>query len=266
MSIPFSYLDDKQQPIGYSMDLCAAIVEEVKKELDLAQLARDVQALRAEIAGPRRGSAASNQPVGLAWMTVKWHSLAIASAEHLPFTVQFVAGRDSSAGSGEIPTIEELDGRAARIDPKMPRLLELRSTLALARGDHGRALTEAMAMGIPIAATNVNGVPELVIHGQTGLLSMPREPAQLAANIVWLLEHPGEAQAMTAKAIQAWLTVLDPVPARTIVIFTTTEDSADLFGQYDGPFRSRCKTIAFTNQGLAQVFAERARQIATAEC
>jgi DNA polymerase III delta prime subunit len=70
---------------------------------------------------------------------------------------------------------------------------------------------------------------------------------------------------MTAKAVQAWLTVLDPVPARTIVIFTTTEDSADLFGQFDGPFRSRCKTIAFTNQGLAQVFAERARTIALAE-
>lgn len=38
-SIPFSYLDDKQQPIGYSMDLCAAVVEEVKKEIGAAQLA-----------------------------------------------------------------------------------------------------------------------------------------------------------------------------------------------------------------------------------
>jgi glutamate/aspartate transport system substrate-binding protein len=38
-SIPFSYLDEKQQPIGYSMDICAAIVEEVKKELGVAQLA-----------------------------------------------------------------------------------------------------------------------------------------------------------------------------------------------------------------------------------
>ena len=37
-SIPFSYLDDKQQPIGYSMDICAAVVEEVKKELGLATL------------------------------------------------------------------------------------------------------------------------------------------------------------------------------------------------------------------------------------
>ena len=37
-SIPFSYLDEKQQAIGYSMDLCAAIVEEVKKELALPAL------------------------------------------------------------------------------------------------------------------------------------------------------------------------------------------------------------------------------------
>ena len=38
-SIPFSYLDDKQQAIGYSIDLCMAIVEEVKKELMMPTLA-----------------------------------------------------------------------------------------------------------------------------------------------------------------------------------------------------------------------------------
>ncbi|QJR11389.1 Glutamate/aspartate import solute-binding protein [Usitatibacter rugosus] len=37
-SVPFSFLDEKQQPIGYSMDICAAIVEEVKKELNLPTL------------------------------------------------------------------------------------------------------------------------------------------------------------------------------------------------------------------------------------
>ena len=37
-SIPFSYLDERQQPIGYSIDICAAVVEEVKKELSLATL------------------------------------------------------------------------------------------------------------------------------------------------------------------------------------------------------------------------------------
>ncbi len=38
-SPPFSYLDDKQQTIGYSIDLCMAIVEEIKKELALPTLA-----------------------------------------------------------------------------------------------------------------------------------------------------------------------------------------------------------------------------------
>ena len=32
-SIPFSYYDDKQQPVGYSMDICAAIVDAVKKQV-----------------------------------------------------------------------------------------------------------------------------------------------------------------------------------------------------------------------------------------
>lgn len=37
-SVPFSYLDDKQQPIGYAMDLCGRIVEAVKDELKLGKL------------------------------------------------------------------------------------------------------------------------------------------------------------------------------------------------------------------------------------
>ncbi|MCP5270040.1 MAG: amino acid ABC transporter substrate-binding protein [Burkholderiaceae bacterium] len=37
-SIPFAYLDDKQQPVGYSMDLCARIVDAVKAELKMPDL------------------------------------------------------------------------------------------------------------------------------------------------------------------------------------------------------------------------------------
>jgi glutamate/aspartate transport system substrate-binding protein len=37
-SIPFSYYDDKQQPIGYSMDLCARIVDAIKTELKMPKL------------------------------------------------------------------------------------------------------------------------------------------------------------------------------------------------------------------------------------
>jgi glutamate/aspartate transport system substrate-binding protein len=37
-SIPFSYLDDKQQPVGYAMDLCMKIVEAVKADLKMPNL------------------------------------------------------------------------------------------------------------------------------------------------------------------------------------------------------------------------------------
>ena len=38
VSDPFSYLDDKQQPVGYAMDLCARIVDAVKAELKMPNL------------------------------------------------------------------------------------------------------------------------------------------------------------------------------------------------------------------------------------
>src|SRR5438105_15184313 len=37
-SIPFSYYDDKQQVVGYAMDLCHRIVDAVKAELKLPNL------------------------------------------------------------------------------------------------------------------------------------------------------------------------------------------------------------------------------------
>lgn len=37
-SIPFSYLDDKQQPVGYSMELCGKVVDAVKTELKMPAL------------------------------------------------------------------------------------------------------------------------------------------------------------------------------------------------------------------------------------
>ncbi len=42
-SIPFSYLDDKQQPIGYAMDLCMKIVDAVKTDLKMPNLKVNLQ-------------------------------------------------------------------------------------------------------------------------------------------------------------------------------------------------------------------------------
>jgi glutamate/aspartate transport system substrate-binding protein len=37
-SVPFSYLDDHQKPVGYAIDICYRIVDAVKKELNLPDL------------------------------------------------------------------------------------------------------------------------------------------------------------------------------------------------------------------------------------
>src|SRR5687768_16976396 len=37
-SIPFSYYDDKQQPVGYSIDLCMRIVDAIRTELKMSKL------------------------------------------------------------------------------------------------------------------------------------------------------------------------------------------------------------------------------------
>ncbi len=42
-SIPFSYLDDKQQPIGYAMDLCMKVVDAVKSDLKMPGLKVSLQ-------------------------------------------------------------------------------------------------------------------------------------------------------------------------------------------------------------------------------
>lgn len=72
----------------------------------------------------------------------------------------------------------------------------------------GRALTEAVSKAIPVAATEVDGIPELITHGLTGRLSPPGDHEALAANIVWILDHPNEARKMArkarAKVVAAW--------------------------------------------------------------
>jgi L-malate glycosyltransferase len=66
----------------------------------------------------------------------------------------------------------------------------------------GVAVMEALALGLPVVATAVGGVPEVVEHGREGLLVPPRQPAKLAQAIATLLTDTETRQRMAEAAAQ----------------------------------------------------------------
>jgi glycosyltransferase involved in cell wall biosynthesis len=63
-------------------------------------------------------------------------------------------------------------------------------------------LLEAGAFSLPVIATQVGGVPELLTEGINGLLVPPDEPLALAAKIRSILDHPDASREMGANLFQ----------------------------------------------------------------
>ena len=54
----------------------------------------------------------------------------------------------------------------------------------------GIVILEAFALGRPVIASAIGGIPEVVVHGQTGLLCRPGDADELADKIAALLSNP----------------------------------------------------------------------------
>lgn len=61
-------------------------------------------------------------------------------------------------------------------------------------------ILEAMAAGVPVVASAIGGIPELIDHGQAGLLFDPDDPSDIAAKVAEILGAPARAEKMAKLA------------------------------------------------------------------
>jgi starch synthase len=64
----------------------------------------------------------------------------------------------------------------------------------------GQTLLEGMACGAPGLCTDVASLPEVVVHGETGLVVPPNDPVALRAAIRWMRTHPEDRARMGRQA------------------------------------------------------------------
>jgi glycosyltransferase involved in cell wall biosynthesis len=67
------------------------------------------------------------------------------------------------------------------------------------REGFGLVLLEAGMFDVPIVATDVGGIPEVVTQGETAVLVPPDDPARLADAMLDVLRHPEAARAMAER-------------------------------------------------------------------
>jgi glycosyltransferase involved in cell wall biosynthesis len=82
----------------------------------------------------------------------------------------------------------------------VPRLLAAFDLFAMSSKLEGfcNSVLEAFAMDLPVASTQAGGLPEMVFHEKTGLLTPVGDPKALAAAITRLLEEPDLARRLAA--------------------------------------------------------------------
>jgi glutamate/aspartate transport system substrate-binding protein len=125
-SVPFSYYDDKQQPVGYAMDLCARIVEAVKKEVGAPNLKVNYQLVTSANRIPLMANGTIDLECGSTTNNVARQEQVWFATTHFVTANRFVSKRTakinkladlkgktvvSTAGTTNIKQITELNGQ-----------------------------------------------------------------------------------------------------------------------------------------------------------
>lgn len=121
------------------------------------------------------------------WPTLRW--LVLGDGAERP---ALLAKRHALA----LDAVVELPGHVARPEGALPH-----ATLAVQPSRHegfGSTVLEAMALGVPVVASAVGGLPD-ALAGGGGVLIPPNDPATLARTVAELLADPGRRAALAAE-------------------------------------------------------------------
>jgi glycosyltransferase involved in cell wall biosynthesis len=103
-------------------------------------------------------------------------------------------------------------------------------------------LLEAMGRGIPVVATRVGGIPELIRHGENGFLVETDDADSVASSVITLIENPQLRMSMGASGRQVVLEKHSPrrLAERLIAVYEKAlgknGSSANLAGSNGKPF------------------------------
>lgn len=140
--------------------------------------------------------------------SVKRHAVALETVQKLARNYPNI--RLLIAGDG--PLREEVQAQAGALGLDMHvRFLGYRSDVAdlmqaadallLTSRSEGvpQAVTQALGLGLPVVATEVGSVPELVRHERTGLLAPAEQPEAIAAQLRRIIDNPDWARRLGAQ-------------------------------------------------------------------
>jgi glycosyltransferase involved in cell wall biosynthesis len=127
------------------------------------------------------------------------HLLLVGSAKFVARATRF-DNTDYVAGLRELVARKGLQERVWWLGERedVPQLIRAMDVLLLPSWEEpfGRALIEAMALGVPVVATSVGGPAEIVEQGREGYLVAPRRAPDWAQAIARLAQSPQTAAAM----------------------------------------------------------------------
>ena len=124
-SIPFSYLDDNQKPIGFAIDICRAIVDGVKRELKLDKLQVDFNPVTSSTRIPLLANGTIDLECGSTTNNPDRLKQVSFTNTHFLTATRFVSKKSSKLGS-----IEDLRGKSVASTSGTTNIKQLTETNA----------------------------------------------------------------------------------------------------------------------------------------